>query len=72
MRVYCTGRHSEPHDQQPVYPILKVDSEVFECPLCKYDVRVDRDLEDDIEAEIVGPIELHRLAQVVTRLKQEP
>jgi hypothetical protein len=66
VRVYCTGLHSEAHDEQPVYPVLGPRGAIFECPLCKYDVRVDRGLEGEV-AELGDPIELHHLAQLVTR-----
>ena len=65
LEVYCTGRHSEPHAAEPVAGIMGLKCTVFECPLCKYDVHVDLELEDELD--VAGqPVELHRLAQIVT------
>lgn len=68
--VYCTGRRNEPHDFTPVHGVKTTKGTVFECELCKYDVRVEANIERRVMSSIAGdPIGLHTLAQVVTRVR---
>lgn len=67
MRVFCTGRFSEPHEAQWVAGDRRAEVTVYECPACKYDVHVEHEY-DTLEPDDV--IELHRLATQLTEARR--
>lgn len=65
MRVYCTGRLSEPHERVDVTP---GEGLVYQCPQCRYDVSL-KGVGAFGAALINRELELHHLAQLVTRAR---
>jgi hypothetical protein len=64
--VYCSGRFSEPHI--PIEVPLRA-SLVYQCGECNYDVSV-AGITIEVEREVKGrDIDLHSLAQIVTRVR---